>query len=85
MNNLAEVCFVGLGVGGKYLRCLVIVVKSVGNGGAKRCGADFKVMILRGKVASHKEVTVFIGGVDSSIHHEVGSHYVILLFWKFYC
>ena len=49
MNNLAEVCFVGLGVGGKYLRCLVIVVKSVGNGGAKRSGADFKVMILRGE------------------------------------
>ena len=54
MNNLAEVCFVGLGVGGIYVRCLVIVVISVGLGGAKRYGGDFKVIILSGEEESHK-------------------------------
>ena len=36
MNNLAEVCLVGLGVEGNYVRCLVI---SMGLGGAKQRGA----------------------------------------------
>ena len=47
MNNLVEVCFVGLGVGGKNVRSLVKVVISVGLGGSKRYGGDFKVIILR--------------------------------------
>ena len=47
MNNLADVCLRGLGVGGNYVRCLVIAVISMGFGGAKRCGGDFKVIILR--------------------------------------
>ena len=79
MNNLAEVCFVGLGVGGIYVRCLVIVVISVELGGAKRCGGDFKVIILSGEGESHKNQLimgwpVFMGGVESSIHWEGGSH-----------
>ena len=80
MNNLAEVCFVGLGVGGNYVRCRVIVVISVGLGGAKRCGGDFKVIILVGVWARHKEGPVFMEGDDPSIHHEGCSHNVILLF-----
>ena len=61
MKNLAEVCFVVLG---NYVRCLVIVVISVGLGEAKRCGGDFNVIILRWerKGASHKEGTSFMGG-----------------------
>ena len=45
MNNLVEVCLVGLGIGGNYARCPVI---SMGLGGAKRCGGGFKATILRG-------------------------------------
>ena len=47
MNNLAEVCFRELGVGENYVRCLVTTVISIGFGGAKSCGGDFKVIILR--------------------------------------
>ena len=39
MNNLEEVSLVGLGVGGNYLRHLVI---SMGLGGAKRCMGGFE-------------------------------------------
>ena len=46
MNNLVEVCLVGLGVGGEYVRCLII---SMGVGGTKRCGGGFKVIIMRRK------------------------------------
>ena len=49
MNNLAEVCAVGLGVGRNYVRCLLILVVSMGLGGAKSCGGGFKVIILRGR------------------------------------
>ena len=45
MNNLVEVCLVGLGIGGNHARCPVI---STGLGGAKRCGGAFKAIILRG-------------------------------------
>ena len=48
MNNLAEVCTVGLGVGGNYVRCLFILIVSIGLGEAKSCGGGFKVIILRG-------------------------------------
>ena len=53
INNLAEICFDGLGVGGNYIRCLIISKRL---GEAKRCGGDFKVIIFRGqrKSASHK-------------------------------
>ena len=44
MNNLAEVCLVGLGVEGNYVRCQDI---SIGLGRAMRCGGDFKVIILK--------------------------------------
>ena len=57
MNSLAEACLVGLGVGGNYVRCVVIAVISMGIGGAKRYGEAFKVKILRG--ASHKEEISF--------------------------
>ena len=58
MNNLAEVCLVGLGVGGNYVKCPDM---SIGLGGAMRCGGDFKVIILREarKGASHKEGSSF--------------------------
>ena len=59
MNNLAEICLLGLGVAGNYARCLVI---SIGRGRAKRCGRGFKVIILMGKGARHKEETSFYGG-----------------------
>ena len=36
MNNLTEVCLMGLGVGGNYKRCIVIVVMSMRLGGTKR-------------------------------------------------
>ena len=39
MNGLADVCLMGLGVGGNYVWCLVIVVIFMGTGGAKRWGA----------------------------------------------
>ena len=49
MNTLAEVCSVGLGVGGNYVRCLFILIVSMGLGGAKSCGGG-EVIILRGGV-----------------------------------
>ena len=36
MNNWPEVCLVGLGVGGNYKRCIVIVAISMRLGGTKR-------------------------------------------------
>ena len=48
MNYLAEVCLLGLGVGGKYVRCLVAVFISMGFESAKRCEEGFKVLIFRG-------------------------------------
>ena len=48
MNNLADVCLVRLWVGGNYKRCLVVVIRSMGLGGTKRCGGAFKVVNLRG-------------------------------------
>ena len=42
MNNLAEVCLVGLRVGGNYVRCLVVVVITMRFGGAKRCEGSLK-------------------------------------------
>ena len=39
VNGLADVCLMGLGVGGNYVWCLVIVVIFMGTGGAKRWGA----------------------------------------------
>ena len=64
MNHLAEVCFVGIGVGGNYVRCLVTVVIPVGLGGAKNRGGDFNVTILNRERegASHKEMTSFYEG-----------------------
>ena len=77
MNNLAEVCPVGLG-GGNYIRWLVI---SMGLGGAKVWGG-FKVIILRGGGLGQatERGSVFIGRLDTSIHHEGCSHYVKRLF-----
>ena len=84
MNSLAEVCFLGLGVGGNYIRSVVIVVISMRLGGAKRCGGDLKVIILRGGGGGMGQATkrgpVFMVGVDPSIHLEGTSQYVILLF-----
>ena len=75
MNNLGEVCLVGLGVGGNYARYLVL---SVGLGGAKSCGGGFKVIIFMGwtKGTSHKGNHFLWAGV----HHEDCTHYVILLY-----
>ena len=36
MNNRAELYFVGIEVGGNYVRCIVIIVISVGLGDATR-------------------------------------------------
>ena len=50
--------------------CLVIVVKSMGLGGAKKCGEGFKVMILRGgrerkeRGRATKRGPVFMEGAD---------------------
>ena len=80
MNKLAEVCFVGLGERGNYVRCLVI---SIGFGGAMRFGGDFKVIILRGgreRGQAIKRGPVFMSEINTSIHYEGCSHYVILLF-----
>ena len=41
-TNLAEVCLMELGLGGNYVRCLVIVVISMGLGGAKTLGGGFR-------------------------------------------
>ena len=61
MHNLSEVCLVGLGLRGKYVRCLVISMRLRG---AKTCGGGFKVIILtgQGKGGSQKEGTSFYGG-----------------------
>ena len=84
MNNLAEVCLVGLRVGGNYVRCLVVVVITMRFGGAKRCEGSLKssFCVCVCVCVSHEPQrgTSFYGGVDSSVHHEGGSHYVILLF-----
>ena len=44
LNNLAEVCLSELGIGGNYVRYLVI---SMELGGPKRCWGGFKVIIWR--------------------------------------
>ena len=56
INNLGDVCLVEIGVGGTYLRCLVI---STGLGGEKMCVGGFKVLILKDqrKEESHQEET----------------------------
>ena len=79
MNNLPEVFLLGLRVGGNYVRCLVISIRL---GGASRSGRGLKLIILMGwwKVKATQRGLVFIGVVDTSIHHEGGSLYVILLF-----
>ena len=41
-TNLAEVCLMELGLEGNYVRCLVIVVISMGLGGAKTLGGGFR-------------------------------------------
>ena len=63
MNNLAEVCLSELGIGGNYVRYLVI---SMELGGPKRCWGGFKVIIWRerkGKGASYKNGTCFYGEI----------------------
>ena len=42
MDNLATVCPVELGVGAKYVRCLVIAVIYMGLEETKRCGGVLK-------------------------------------------
>ena len=63
MNDLAEVCLVGLGVGANYVRFLVIVVIPMRLGGAKRCGEGFKIIFLREQWnrVTHKVATSFYG------------------------
>ena len=73
MNNLAEVCLVGLRVGGNYVRCLVVVVITMRFGGAKRCEGSLKSSFCvcvcvcvgggggGGGGTSHKEGLVFMG------------------------
>ena len=76
MNNLAEVCLVGLRVGGNYVRCLVVVVITMRFGGAKRCEGSLKSSFCvcvcvcvcvcgrgggGGGGTSHKEGPVFMG------------------------
>ena len=51
----------GLEVGGNYVKCLVIVIISVGLGGAKRCGENFKVITLRRGGTNQKEGTSLYG------------------------
>ena len=41
-TNLAEVFLKEIGVGGNYVRCLVIVVISLGLGGPKTLGGGFR-------------------------------------------
>ena len=53
VNGLADVCLMGLGVGGNYVWCLVIVVIFMGTGGAKRWGAGGSVLKPLFEVASH--------------------------------
>ena len=62
VNDLSENCSLGLGLGGNYLRCLAITVISVGLGGAKKCGGDFKVIIVRiweGRATKRNQVLRF--------------------------
>ena len=47
MNNLTKSSLVGLVVGGKFVKCLVIVGISMEFGGAKRCGEGFKAILFR--------------------------------------
>ena len=83
MNNLAEVCFAGLGVGGNYVRCFVIVVISLGLQRAEEWGRIESHNFEGVREQATKKEPVFKGGVDPSTHHEGGSNYVKLLFWKF--
>ena len=52
----------------------------MGRGEAARCRGRTKVIIFRGRGASHIVQLLFIAVINSSIHHEWGFHYVILLF-----
>ena len=47
MYNLTEISLVRLVLGGKFVKCLVIVGMSMELGGAKKCGRGFKVIIFR--------------------------------------
>ena len=80
MNNLADVCLVGLRVRGNYVRCLVITVISMELGGAKKCEGGFKVISSRGKERGKATKMGTVGEVDSCACHEEGSHYKILVF-----
>ena len=81
MNNLVEVCFVGLRVGGNNVRSLVKVVISVGLGGSKRYGEDFKVIILRRGWGKQQRRDQFLWGELTPLYTMKGGfHYVILLF-----
>ena len=81
MNNLVEVCFVGLRVGGNNVRSLVKVVISVGLGGSKRYGEDFKVIILRRGWGKQQRSDQFLWGELTPLYTMKGGfHYVILLF-----
>ena len=53
MNGLADVCLMGLGVGGNYVWCLAIVVIFMRTGGVKRWGAGGSVLKPIFEVANH--------------------------------
>ena len=74
VNGLADVCLMGLGVGGNYVWCLAIVVIFMRTGGAKRWGAGGSVLKPIFEVANHDGGGSFYVGI---------SRYVILLFWNF--
>ena len=67
--------------------CKVLCHIYIGLGGAKRWGGEgrgerFKSYYFERAEEGDKpqREAVFLGGVDTSIHHEGCSHYVILLF-----
>ena len=54
-------------VGKNYVSCIIVVI-SIGLGGAKRCGRGLKVKFEGGKGASHKEGTSFYWGELSPVY-----------------
>ena len=62
----------------------VCVCVCLGRGGECVWGGGFKAITLMGSGGRGQATgPVFMGGVDTSIQHEGGFNYVILLFWTF--
>ena len=75
------VFLVGIGLGGDCLRCLFIVIISMGPVNTRSWGRGSKVITWRGGQAK-KVGPGFMGGVDPSRHYEGYFHFAILLFWN---